>query len=155
MHSQINFGYPWQINYGHLILAGCLALLFLFGLVRHFRKPVLILLGLATLWAFAAGCLVRFGFDMNGRAKLPTPAFLPSGGGKVLDMGAGTGRSTLMVLETRPKTTVVALDLFGDSYEQHFGKSAAGQSNEEQGRAALIRNLRLAGVDSRATVVAG
>jgi ubiquinone/menaquinone biosynthesis C-methylase UbiE len=155
MHSQINFGYPWQINYGHLILAAVLLAVFALGWARKWNKPALFVVGLAAVWALSAGIMVRFGFDMNGRATMPTPKFLPSGGGKVLDMGAGTGRSTLMVLEARPQATVVALDLFGESYEEHFGKSAESASTVDQGRAALIRNLRAAGVEQRVTIQPG
>ncbi|MGA2134336.1 MAG: class I SAM-dependent methyltransferase [Bryobacteraceae bacterium] len=155
MHSQINFGYPWPIDYGHLILAAVLFALLALAWFRHWRKPVLIVIGVAFLWAFSAGIMVRFGFDMNGRATLPTQSFLPSGAGRVLDMGAGTGRSTLMVLESRPHTTVVALDLFGASYEEHFGKSASGASTIDQGRAALMRNLAAAGVADRVTIQPG
>ena len=155
MHSQINFGYPWPINYGHLILAGCLLAIFGLGWARRWSKAVLSLLGLAAVWALTAWMVVRFGVNMNGRATLPTAEFLRSGAGKVLDMGAGTGRSTLMVLEARQQATVVALDLFGESYEEHFGKPRGGESTVDQGRAALIRNLRAAGVERRATVQAG
>jgi SAM-dependent methyltransferase len=155
MHSQINFGYPWAINYAHLILGAFLLAVFALAWWRKWPKAVLALLGLATLWALTAWVMVRFGFDMNGRASLPTAAFLPSGGGRVLDMGAGTGRSTLMVLEARPQATVVALDLFGESYQEHFGKAADGQSTVDEGRAALLRNLHAAGVDSRATIQPG
>jgi ubiquinone/menaquinone biosynthesis C-methylase UbiE len=93
--------------------------------------------------------------NVNGRASLPTQAFLAAGRGKVLDMGAGTGRSTLMVLEARPAATVVALDLFGGSYEQHFGKEPGGKSLVEQGEARLMANLRAAEVDGRATIQPG
>ncbi len=155
MHSQINFGYPWPISYGHLILAACLLAIFGLGLMRKWSKAVLALVGLAALWALAAWVIVRFAIDIDGRATLPTAAFLPSGAGKVLDMGAGTGRSTLMVLEARPQATVVALDLFGESYEEHFGKPPAGESTIDQGKAALIRNLRAAGVERRATIQPG
>ena len=62
------------------------------------------ILGAITLWAFSSFLVVRFLFDINGRATMPTESFLKSGAGKVLDMGAGTGRSTLMVLEARPQT---------------------------------------------------
>jgi ubiquinone/menaquinone biosynthesis C-methylase UbiE len=155
MHSQINFGYPWLINYAHLILAAFLLALFALGWVFRWRKPVLALIGLASAWALASWMIVRFGINMNGRATLPTQAFLPSGEGKVLDMGAGTGRSTLMVLENRPRATVVALDLFGESYEGHFGKPPAGESTLDEGRVTLMRNLRAAGVERRATIQPG
>ncbi len=155
MHSQINFGYPWPISYAHLILAAVLLAILGLGWIFHWRKPVLVLLGLASIWALAAWTIVRFGIDINGRARLPTQAFLPSGAGKVLDMGAGTGRSTLMVLEARPRATVVALDLFGESYEQHFGQPPAGESTVDQGRTALMRNLHAARVEQRATIQPG
>jgi SAM-dependent methyltransferase len=155
MHSQINFGYPWPISYGHLILAACLLAVLCLGWVLKWSKALLAVLGVATVWALAAGVIVRFGIDINGRATLPTAKFLPSGAGKVLDMGAGTGRSTLMVLESRPRTIVVALDLFGESYEQHFGKPPAGESTGDVGRATLLRNRRAAGVDQRVTIQPG
>ncbi len=155
MHSQINFGYPWAINYGHLVLAAVLLAVLALGWMLRWRRSVLVVLGLAAAWALAAWTVIRFGVDMNGRATLPTAAFLPSGGGRVLDMGAGTGRSSLMVLEARPRTTLVALDLFGASYVGHFGPPPPGQSVLDEGRAALLCNLRAAGVDGRATIQPG
>jgi ubiquinone/menaquinone biosynthesis C-methylase UbiE len=69
-------------------------------------------------------------------------------------MGAGTGRSTLMVLEARPQSNVVALDSFSDSYAAHFGDQGSGPL-EAQGRARLLANMRAAGVEQRVTVVPG
>src|SRR5581483_7013798 len=154
MHSQINFGYPWLINNGHLILGLFFALLALLTWRFRWHKSAFVL-GLIALWGLSAGVMVRFGFDMNGRATMPTAAFLPSGSGKVLDIGAGTGRSTLMVLENRPNTTVTALDLFGESYVEHFGKAASGGSEVDEGRARLMSNLRAAGLEQRVTVQPG
>lgn len=108
----------------------------------------MVLIGAITLWSFAALLVARFGLDVNGRLPLPTQTFLASGTGRVLDMGAGTGRSTLMVLEARPLTTVVALDLFAESYEHHFG---TGQSGQER----LLSNLKAAGLENRATIQTG
>jgi len=108
----------------------------------------MVLIGAVTLWSGAAFLVARFALDVNGRLPLPTQRFIASGTGRVLDMGAGTGRSTLMVLEARPQTTVVALDLFSESFEQHFGP---GQSGQER----LLSNLRAAGLDQRATIQAG
>ncbi|MDQ6664261.1 MAG: class I SAM-dependent methyltransferase [Acidobacteriota bacterium] len=96
----------------------------------------------------AASLAVRFVINVNGRAVLPTQNFLASGRGRVLDMGAGTGRSSIMVLEARPKTTLVALDLFGRSYEEHFG---TGSSPQER----LLANLKAAGVERRVAIQTG
>jgi ubiquinone/menaquinone biosynthesis C-methylase UbiE len=51
-----------------------------------------------------------------------------------------------MVLTHRPRTTLVALDLFGASFDAHFG---AGETPQ----ARLLANLKAAGVEQRATVV--
>jgi ubiquinone/menaquinone biosynthesis C-methylase UbiE len=51
-----------------------------------------------------------------------------------------------MVLEARPQSTLVALDLFGESFEHHFGPSESPQN-------ILLRNLKAAGVVERATIV--
>jgi ubiquinone/menaquinone biosynthesis C-methylase UbiE len=50
-----------------------------------------------------------------------------------------------MVLESRPQVTLVALDLFGQSFDQHFGRSETPQQR-------LLANLKAAGVDQRATI---
>jgi hypothetical protein len=102
----------------------------------------MLLIGI-VLWSTAGFLVVRFVIDINGRPALPTESFLRSGAGRVLDMGAGTGRSSIMVLHARPQTTLVALDLFGKSIEQHFGRSESPQQR-------LWTNLKAAGVDRRA-----
>jgi SAM-dependent methyltransferase len=148
MKSQLHFGYPWWLSYGHLIVAALTLFLFLIGYKRRWSKVGMVLLGALVLWSSAAFVATKFLMDVNGRASLPTENFLRSGTGRVLDMGAGTGRSSIMVLEARPNTTLVALDLFGDSYVQHFGP---GTSPEER----LLANLKVAGVERRATIQAG
>ena len=105
----------------------------------------MILLALLALWSSAAFVVERFVLDINGRASLPTQNFFRSGTGRVLDLGAGTGRSSIMVLEARPHATLVALDLFGDSFEHHFG---SGESPQDR----LLQNLKAAGVEQRATI---
>ena len=148
MSSQINFGYPWYLSYGHLAITAVALCFWLFGHARKWSKAPMVLIGAVTLWSVAAFLVARFGLDVNGRLPLPTQRFLVSGTGRVLDMGAGTGRSSLMVLEARPQTTVVALDLFAKSYEQHFG---SGQSGQER----LLSNLKAAGLEHRAAIQTG
>src|SRR6266480_4308053 len=148
MSSQIDFGYPWWLSYGHLVVAAIALSFWLLGRARRWSRVPMLLLGAFTLWSFAACLVARFGLNVNGRLPLPTQIFLTSGSGRVLDMGAGTGRSTLMVLEARPQATVVALDLFGESFKQHFGPGQTGQER-------LLSNLKAAGVDQRATIQTG
>jgi SAM-dependent methyltransferase len=143
--STLDFGYPWWLSYGHvIILVPALALL-LIGYLRKWSKWPMIFFGALAIWSGAAVLLVRFGFDINGRAALPTQSFLHSGTGRVLDLGAGTGRSSIMVLAARPQATLVALDLFGESFERHFG---SGESPQQR----LLQNLQAAGVQQRVTI---
>jgi SAM-dependent methyltransferase len=145
MTAQLNFGYPWWLSYGHLpLVAGAVSLLLL-GYVRKWSKWPMLLLGVLLLWSSVAFLVTRFGFDVNGRPSLPTESFLRSGKGRVLDIGAGTGRSSIMVLGSRPQATLVALDLFADSFERHFGP---GESPQQR----LLANLKAAGVEQRTTI---
>ncbi|HEY7337938.1 MAG TPA: class I SAM-dependent methyltransferase [Bryobacteraceae bacterium] len=145
MNSHLDFGYPWWLTYGHLpILAGALLML-LVGYARNWPKWPMLLLAVLLLWSSAAFMVMRFGLNANGRASLPTQNFFPSGAGRVLDIGAGTGRSSIMVLEARPRAALVALDLFADSFDQHFGSGGSPQAR-------LLGNLKAAGVERRATI---
>jgi len=145
LSSAIDYGYPWWLSYGHLpILAGAVSMLLL-GYVRKWSRWAMLFLGVIVLWSSAAFLVTRFVIDVNGRSALPTQCFLRSGKGRVLDIGAGTGRSSIMVLESRPEATLVALDLFGQSFEQHFGRSESPQQR-------LLANLKAAGVEQRATI---
>jgi ubiquinone/menaquinone biosynthesis C-methylase UbiE len=148
MTSHLDFAYPWWLSYGHLVITAIALPFLVLGYFRRWSKVLMVLIGAVTLWSVTACVVARFGLDVNGRLPLPTQKFLTSGTGRVLDMGAGTGRSTLMVLEARPQTTVVALDLFSESYRQHFGPGMSGQEK-------LGSNLRAAGVENRATIQTG
>src|SRR5262249_289613 len=143
----IDFGYPWWLSYGHLIVVLPAAALFAIGYLRKWSIVPMVLTGAVLLWSSTAFLASRFLLDINGRGSLPTESFFRAGTGRVLDLGAGTGRSSIMVLESRPKATLVALDLFGESYNQHFGPGASPQDR-------LLANLRLAGVGGRASIQA-
>lgn len=143
-NTTLDFGYPWWLSYGHLIILVPAAAGLILGRVLHWPKWPMLFLGVIALWA-GTGFVVLRAFNANGRATLPTQSFLRSGDGRVLDIGAGTGRSSIMVLEARPRATLVALDLFGASFEGHFGPGATPQDR-------LLANLRAAGVDGRASI---
>jgi SAM-dependent methyltransferase len=148
MNGQLHFGYPWWLSYGHLVVAALALAVFLLGYARRWSKVPMWLSGILALWSISAFVAARFVLDINGRASLPTQRFLASGTGRVLDMGAGTGRSSIMVLEARPQVTLVALDLFGDSYERHFGPGVRPEDR-------LMANLKAAGVEGRAAIQPG
>ena len=155
MHSPIDYGYPWELFYGHLILAALTVPLLVLALKRKWSKWIQGIVGLLALWSLAGFLIVQFGFRLNQTPELPTESFLKSGTGKVLDMGAGTGRSAIMVLQARPNATLVALDQFGASYEQHFGEKGSEQQVLDAGRRHLMANFEAAGVDKRATIQQG
>ena len=141
----LDFGYPWWLSYGHLAIAAPTLGLLLLGYRRRWPKWAMGALSLIALWAGVVFLLIQFGLGINTASSLPTEAFLHSGTGRVLDIGAGTGRSSIMVLTARPKVTLVASDLFGDSFDHHFGHG-------ENPQAPLLKNLRAAGVAGRAKV---
>lgn len=144
--GSLDFGYPWWLSYGHLAVFAVVATGLALGYFRQWSRWPMICLGVLSLWSASAFLLIRFGVDINGVAPLPTQKFLQAGTGRVLDLGAGTGRSSIMVLAARPQVTLVASDLFGASFESHFGP---GESPQER----LLANLKSAGVNSRAQIV--
>jgi SAM-dependent methyltransferase len=144
-NTAIDFGYPFWLSYGHLLLAGlfgtALAATVWFGVPAWFRVGLIVVTG----WALISAAVVTFGLGVTRVPVLPTPAFLPDDRGHVLDVGAGTGRSSIMVLRERPHVTLVASDLFSESFDRHFGSEGQPQDR-------LRRNLAAAGVAVRATI---
>jgi len=126
-------------------IRGVRACLWLVGYAQKWSKWTMFAMGVLVLWSGVAFIAVHFGFNVNDRTSLPTQDFFHSGTGRVLDIGAGTGRSSIMVLEARPRATLVALDLFADSFDMHFGQKGSPQDR--------LTNLKAAGVDQRASIV--
>ena len=91
-----------------------------------------------------AGVVLNGVMRFSRPIALPTAGFLASGRGEVLDVGAGSGRSSLMVLLARPEARVTALDIFSGDY---------GMSDNSPDR--LLANARAAGVDTRLDVRTG
>jgi SAM-dependent methyltransferase len=144
-NASLDFGYPWWLSYGHLVVLVLAALLLFLAVARKWSKWLMAALGMVVFWSGAATVVTVFVFNANGQPSLPTENFLREGKGRILDMGAGTGRSSVMVLQSRPGATLVALDLFGESFEHHFGHSQSPQQK-------LLANLKAAGVEHRATI---
>ena len=110
-----DFGYAWPWTFGHLIAAAIFAALTV-GLASTGRRRWSLVTGALTIWAIAGAIIVNGLLRFSLPEVLPTTQFLASGQGRVLDLGAGSGRSTLMVLLGRPAARVTALDIFGTEY---------------------------------------
>ena len=141
----IDFGYPWWLSNGHLLVLIPAALLFGWAVVAHWASWINVILGLVTVWSVSAFALMHSTLNLAAEGTLPTEKFFASGKGRVLDIGAGTGRSSIMVLKARPQATLVASDLFGESFDEHFG---AGQKPQDR----LLANLKAAGVADRTSI---
>jgi SAM-dependent methyltransferase len=138
-----DFGYEWPWTWGHAIAALVFTVLAVALYRARWRRAGALVAALA-LWAAAGGVIVNVVLRFSLPMVLPTGQFLPGGDGRVLDAGAGSGRSALMVLSARPRATVTALDIFGAEY-------GIGGNGPER----LIANARAAGADARLDVRVG
>jgi SAM-dependent methyltransferase len=139
-----DFGYTWPWVYGHLWAAAAFFLLAAATWWLGWPRLVRVACLGGALWALAGFVIVHGVFRFNRPLVLPTERFLNAGSGRVLDGGAGSGRSTLMVLLGRPRATVVALDIF----DNRFG---IGDNTPER----LLKNAAIAGVADRVEARAG
>ena len=130
-----DFGYPWWLVNGHLIPLGIFLALIVIAVRRKWRRWLTVAFAAGAIWA-----LVSFGFLQMLRfpADLPSDRFLASGAGRVLDVGAGSGRLAIGVLQARPDARLTALDI----YSGYFG--IIGNTPER-----LMANGTAAGVADR------
>lgn len=138
-----DFGYAWPWTWGHLIAAAIFAVATV-ALASAGRRRWSLLTGALTIWAIAGAIIVNGLLRFSLPEVLPTPQFLAGGEGRVLDLGAGSGRSTLMVLLGRPAARVTALDIFGTEY------GIVGNSPDR-----LLANAKAAGALDRVDVRVG
>lgn len=142
--TSYDFGYNWGWTHGHLLPMAIFAVIAALSLWRRWPRWVAAIAGVGALWALGGFLIVQFVLLANTPVGLPTEAFLTSGPAKVVDLGAGSGRSTLMVLLARPQAHVTALDL----YSGYFG---IDDNTPERIRA----NARVAGAEDRLDVRVG
>ncbi len=137
-----DFGYSGLLRYSMvlpLVLAVGLAAI---GLWRSWPRPVVVVLVVVALWSATATVVLNA--MLNAPMALPTERFLTSGSGRVLDVGAGSGRAAIGVLLARPKTTAMGLDI----YSGYWG---IDENTPER----FMRNARIAGVAERAATRVG
>jgi ubiquinone/menaquinone biosynthesis C-methylase UbiE len=134
-----DFGYPWQITWLHLfpLVLGLAAVVL--GLRLGWRRWLVAMAGICAAWGLAGFVMTHTLMGgLNGPQRLPTERFLASGQGRVLDVGAGSGRALIGLLLARPQATGTALDL----YAGYFG---IAENTPER----TMRNATIAGVASR------
>ena len=138
------FGYSWWVVWGHLIpivLFGGAALV---AMRLRWRRWLVASFSLLALWGLAGLFITHFVFRLGFPMTLPTGQFLPHGGGRVVDIGAGSGRAAIGLLLARPGTTVTGVDI----YEGFYGI-------EDNTPERFMLNARIAAVEHRAEAIVG
>lgn len=141
MFTTYDFGYPWFLTYGLAVPIALAALLGVVGAWRGWRW----LVALAVLvggWGAAGLFVAHAVVGLNRPMALPTERFLASGSGRVLDVGAGSGRAALGVLTARPQATVTGVDIYSGFW-----------GIEDNTPERFMANARAAGVAHRASAV--
>ena len=144
MLTSYDFGYSWFIGYGLAVPLGLAAAFAALAVWRRWPRWTVVVAGVVIAWAFVGLVLINVAFGINRPMALPTERFLPSGRGRVLDVGAGSGRAAIGVLIARPQATVVGVDI----YRGYWG---IDDNTPER----FMRNARLAGVADRASARVG
>ena len=138
------FGYSWWIVWGHLVPVAVFGGLGLIGLRLRWRRWLVMIFAVVAAWGVSGLLITHYLFALNLPAQLPTAQFLPSGAGRVVDIGAGSGRASIGLLLERPRVTVTGVDI----YRGYYG--IADNTPER-----FMRNAHIAGVADRADAKVG
>ena len=133
-----NFGYSWPIVWGPLIPLTLFGALAIGGFRFKWRRWIVLASSALAVWAIAGLLIVHFLLLINLPVRPQTDLFLASGSGRVVDIGAGSGRATVGLLLARPRVTVTAVDI----YKGYFGI-------DDNTPARLVANARIAGAADR------
>ncbi len=139
-----DFGYSWPVAWGHAVPAVVFAVLLGLALWRHWPAWLAAIFGVVTAWAVTAVFAIQVLLGINLPVRIPSAQFMPGGAGRVLDIGAGSGRATIGLLLARPGLRVTAVDIYSGYY---------GIDDNTPGR--LLENARRAGVGDRVEVKVG
>lgn len=139
--SPFDFGYSWWMTWGHVVPLSVFGIIALAAWQLRWRWWIVAISAVLALWALAGFVIMAQVLAVQRPLTLPTTRFLPTAAGRVLDLGAGSGRATLMVALARPATRVVAADI----YEGYWGI-------DDNTPDRLRRNASAAGVADRVEV---
>ena len=138
------FGYSWWVANGLLVPFALAVAAASLALWRRWSRWVIGLAAVVAVWAIVGVVTAHLALRLNAPAEIPTSRFLPSGDGRVLDAGAGSGRAAVGVLLARPKAMVIGLDI----YTGYWGI-------DDNTADRFMMNARLAGAADRAEVRVG
>jgi SAM-dependent methyltransferase len=110
------FGYSWWIGWGHLVPIAVFGALALLAVRLRWRRWLLIASSLLAAWGVAGLLITHFAIRLHFPLELPTTQFLSSGSGRVVDIGAGSGRAAIGLLLARPRATVTGIDIYRGYY---------------------------------------
>lgn len=145
MTPAYDFGYPWWMTWGHLVPFAIGIVLVLVAWRRHWTWWATGASALLALWGLAGLLIMHRVIEVQRPLTLPTSRFVADvAAPRVLDLGAGSGRATLMVALARPAAQVLALDI----YEGYWG---IDDNTPER----LRSNAAIAGVAARVEVQTG
>src|SRR5688572_28098076 len=139
-----DFGYSWLVVWGPLIPIVVFGGLAGLALWLGWRRWLVIAFVVPVVWAALSLAIIHAALGINAPQPLPTGRFLASGSGRVVDVGAGSGRAAVGLLLARPGVTVTAVDIYSGYY---------GIDDNTPER--FMVNARIAGVESRANAVVG
>jgi SAM-dependent methyltransferase len=139
-----SFGYSWWIVWGSLIPIAIFGAIGLLGLRLGWRRWLIAASGIVVIWGIAGLLITHFVFRIGFPMTLPTEQFLASGAGRVVDIGAGSGRAAIGLLLARPRTTVTGVDIYRGFY-----------GIEDNTPQRFMQNARIAGVAGRAEALVG
>ena len=66
MNSHPDYGYPWWLTYGHLVVLAVTVAVWAIARWLPWPRPLVIVLAAAALWSAAAFLVVRFALNVNG-----------------------------------------------------------------------------------------
>lgn len=139
-----DFGYSWPITWGLLVPLALFGGLAALAIRLKWRRWLAIVSGAVAMWAIAGLLITHFVFRLSFPQELPTQRFLSSGTGRVVDIGAGSGRAGIGLLLERPRVAVTAVDIYRGYY---------GIDDNTPDR--FMMNARIAGVADRTEAIVG
>jgi SAM-dependent methyltransferase len=140
-----DFGYAWFVAWAPAVPLALFGALSALAAWRGWRRWIVAVSGLLALWSVAALVFIHLVVRINLPMEISSPHFLASGGGDVVDVGAGSGRAGIGLLLARPNVRLTAVDLYDGGF---WG--ITGNTPER-----FMRNARIAGVADRARAQAG